>query len=78
MGEFSKNKFLFGSNNQLYITNIYSFDFNKNNIKYVETTDEAYEIYLKNGGRIMTEDELHKFDFQKLKNRNFILYGTSD
>ena len=56
-----------------YIRNVYKIDYNNTNIEYVDSIEKAYEIYKQNGGRIITENELEKSNFQKLKDKNFVI-----
>ncbi len=60
-----------------YIRDIYNKDYSHDydEIVYTPTTDEAYNIYIKDGGREITPEELKHPNFQKLMDKNFVLYG---
>ncbi len=67
----------FTINESIYIKSIYNknYDKNMNEIKFTETINEAYNKYLREGGHEISETELNKADFQKLLNKNYVLYG---
>lgn len=44
-------------------------------VNIVDTLEEAYKTYVENGGPEISEEEIENADFQKLRDRNFVLYG---
>ena len=69
--------FTLGSPRQ-YIQPLYNSEFEDNEeIKYiiVDTIQEVYDKYLKDGGPIITRDEIENPNWQKLLDKEFVLTG---
>ncbi len=50
-------------------------EFNEYDIEYLDTLDEVIEKYYENGGREITQDEIKEADFNKLLDKDWVLYG---
>ena len=57
-----------------YISNMYKSDFKVQG--FVQNTGELYDKYLENGGPIITEEEIWEANFQKILDKEFIIYGN--
>lgn len=78
LGKSAYYKYIYDNGPKEYINNIYNKSYSIDTIKYTETTDEAYEEYIKNGGIQFIKDELEYPNFQLLKSKEFVLYGKID
>ena len=56
-----------------YVRPLYQKDYDEDNIIFIDDLNKVYDIYLKNGGCPISEEEMNKADFQKLLNKKYVL-----